>query len=156
MKYSFISHLSDLCNLWNLITSKKNKFTYHKKRSVKWYLLDRAFDLGMGTHTKIIVTTPNLNWALAPSVFQGIRELLPTSVDFFKHPVGMIHFLLQNLTLEKILILKSNLCQNNQIKQNYQMEFNKNIYIIKDSTLKQKTVKRCAPSSKLYRCSNTT
>ena len=106
---------------------KKNKFTYHKKRSVKWYLLDRAFDLGMGTHTKIIVTTPNLNWALAPSVFQGIRELLPTSVDFFKHPVGMIHFLLQNLTLEKILILKSNLCQNNQIKQNYQMEFKKKL-----------------------------
>ena len=125
IKYSCISHLSDLCNLWNSITSKKNKFTYHKKRSVKWYLLDSAFDLGMGTHTKIIITTPNLNWALAPSVFQGIRELLPTSVDFFKHPIGMIHFLLQNLTLEKLLILKSNLCQNNQIKQNYQIKISK-------------------------------
>ena len=85
----------------------------------------------MGTHTKIIITTPNLNWALAPSVFQGIRELLPTSVDFFKHPVGMVHFLLQNLTLEKILILKSNLCQNNQIKKNYQLQFSKN-WVVKN------------------------
>ena len=35
MKYSFISHLSDLCNLWKFDNIKKTSSPYHKKRSVK-------------------------------------------------------------------------------------------------------------------------
>ena len=65
----------------------------------------------MGGHPKIIITTPNLNWALAPSILEGVRKLLSVPVDFFKHPIRMIHFFLQDLALEKLVILKSNVCK---------------------------------------------
>ena len=66
-----------------------------------------SFNLRMSAHSKIIIAAPDLNAPLAPTVFIGCREIFSISVDLFKDAIRMVHFLLQYLTLEKVLVLKS-------------------------------------------------
>lgn len=61
----------------------------------------------MGTHSQVIIAAPNLNRPLAPSVFQRVWKLASVAIDLLKNAIRMVHFLLQYLALEEVLVLET-------------------------------------------------
>ena len=61
----------------------------------------------MSAHPKVVVATPNVDGFFTPREFLGVRKTLGASIDLLEHPVGMIHFLPQDLILEIVVVVEA-------------------------------------------------
>ncbi len=61
----------------------------------------------VGTHTQVIIAAPNLNRLLAPSILSSMGKLACYPINLLENSIRVVHFLFQNLTFEKVIVLES-------------------------------------------------
>ena len=69
------------------------------------HLPDGCFNFWMSRHSKVIITTPNIDIFFSPAEFFCSWKIFRRSIHFFEDTVGMVQFLLHDLLGEEIFII---------------------------------------------------